>query len=70
MEPPQKNNTKENTLIYIPRAYLPEDTGAIGFIFNDENKEHPQGVEEGPRGEVFKGAVPGHRGRGEAGRND
>lgn len=42
MEPPQKNNTKENTLIYIPRAYLPEDTGAIGFIFNDENEGRPR----------------------------
>ena len=42
MEPPKKNNIKEHTLIYIPRAYLPEDTGAIGFIFNDENEERPR----------------------------
>ena len=42
MEPPEKNNAKEHTLIYIPRAYLPEDTGAIGFIFNDENEERPR----------------------------
>ena len=42
MEPSKKNNAKEHTLIYIPRAYLPEDTGAIGFIFNDENEECPR----------------------------
>ena len=42
MEPPQKNNAKEHTLIYIPRAYLPEGTGAVGVIFNDENEERPR----------------------------
>ena len=42
MEPPKENNAKEHTLIYIPRAYLPADTGAIGFIFNDENEERPK----------------------------
>ena len=38
----KENNVKEHTLIYIPRAYLPEDTEAIGFIFNDENEERPR----------------------------
>lgn len=41
MESSCQRNAHKNSLIYVPRSYLPSGASAIGFIFNDEGGGAP-----------------------------